>query len=259
VLSNTLGKTAKDIVGYILSTSTIDEEYLVTLIQRTARKKTKLILESIRGHRLDREQRFKMREARAHMEYLDQSITRTEDELYKRMEPYEGLIEGLAQIPGISKLSAALILAEIGVDMTVWDSSKKLVSWAGLAPTNNESAGKKKSVRISRAGQYLKPVLVQCALAAIRDKKNPYFAIKYRQIKVRRGHNRAIIAIARMMLTCIYHMISSDDLVFMPKDYDEVINSTGVHRFSKPLNEEIAIAFLAAQGYDVSTLAKKLE
>ena len=90
--------------------------------------------------------------------------------------------------------------------MTVFKSAKHLCSWAGLTPQNNESTGKKKSCRISRAGAYLKPLLVQCALAAIKDKQNPYFRVKYDRIKKRRGHKRAIIAVARMLLTCLYHM-----------------------------------------------------
>lgn len=103
--------------------------------------------------------------------------------------------------------------------MTVFKSSKHLCSWAGLTPQNNESAGKKKSVRVSRAGVYLKPLLVQCANAAIRDKKNPYFKFKYDRIKKRRGHKRAIIAIARMMLTCIYHMFLKKE-TFNPTETD---------------------------------------
>jgi transposase len=100
-------------------------------------------------------------------------ILRTEAELFVRMQPHYRLLEHLATLPGISELSAALILAEIGTDMDVFESSKHLTSWAGLTPANNESAGKKKSVRISRAGQFLKPLLVQCALAAtIRQEKN---------------------------------------------------------------------------------------
>lgn len=95
--------------------------------------------------------------------------------------------------------------------------TSSFVSWAGLAPANNESANKKKSVRISKAGQYLKPLLVQCALGAIKDKES-YFGIKYARIKKRRGHKKAIIAIARMMLVSIYHMILTGE-IFNPSDY----------------------------------------
>src|SRR5208337_4789392 len=105
--------------------------------------------------------------------------------------------------PVICDFSAHATFAEIGADMSVFHSAKHLCSWAGLAPSNDQSAGKKKSVRISRAGVYIKPLLVQCANAAIKDKSFPHYRARYEAIKLRRGHKRAIIAIARMMLTAI--------------------------------------------------------
>ena len=94
-------------------------------------------------------------------------------------------------------------------DMNQWASDKEVASWVGVTPQNNESANKKKSVRISKAGQYIKPILVQCALAAIKCNSEPYFKIKYNRIKKRRGNKKAIIAIARMLLVSIYHMAVS--------------------------------------------------
>ena len=96
--------------------------------------------------------------------------------------------------------------------MSAFHSAKHLCSWAGLAPSNDQSAGKKKSVRISRAGTYIKPLLVQCANAAIKDKKFTHYRTRYEEIKRRCGHKRAIIAIARMILTAIYHMLSNGEL-----------------------------------------------
>ena len=161
--------------------------------------------------------------ARGHLNYLDEMITKTEVELYVRIKPYLKLVQLIAAMPGMTEISATLLLAEIGADMSVFEDAKHLTSWAGLSPANNESAGKKKSVRISKAGQYIKPLLVQCALAATKSKKEPYFAIKYQHIKKRRGHKKAIIAIARMMLVCIYHMIS-EEKPFTPSDYTELMN-----------------------------------
>ncbi|GAB6171518.1 hypothetical protein JCM15765_09960 [Paradesulfitobacterium aromaticivorans] len=112
----------------------------------------------------------------------------------------------MATTPGIKDFSAIAIISEIGADMSVFPTAKHLCSWAGLTPQNNESAGKKKSVRISRAGIYIKPLLVQCANAVIKDKNFPHFRYRYEAIKRRRGHKRAVIAVARMMLTAIYHI-----------------------------------------------------
>jgi len=253
VLSDPFGKSASDIMKYVLTSKVFDEEQCKKLICKTAKKKTELILQSIRGCNIESDQRFKMKEATAHMKYLDKTVLRTEAELYVRIQPYYHIVEHLSgQLPGISQLSAALIISEIGADMSVFESDKHLNSWAGLAPANNESAGKKKSVRISKAGQFLKPLMVQCALAAVKNQKEPYFALKYQKLKKRRGHKKAIIAIARMLLTCIYHMILNGES-FNPSDYHEFHAPAPRNQ---PLTDETAIAFLAAHGYDVSSLSK---
>ena len=148
-------------------------------------------------------------------------------------------------------MSAILIISEIGVDMTQFETDKQLCCCAGVTPANNESAGKKRSVRISKAGQYLKPVLVQCALAAIR-KKNSYFGQKYTRIKKRRGHKKAIIAIARMMLVSIYHMILTGEK-FNPSDY-ESFKDPKPQREKNNYTVETALAFLKSQGFDVSSI-----
>ena len=253
VLSDPFGKTATGIMQHVLTSSVFNEETCKDLIQKSAKKKTELILDSIRDSRIESDQRFKMLEAKAHMDYLDNAILRTEIELYTRIQPYMPIVQHLEnQLPGVTQLSAALIISEIGADMSVFESAKHLTSWAGLAPANNESAGKKKSVRISKAGQFLKPLLVQCALAAVKSKKMPYFADKYLKLKKRRGHKKAIIAIARMLLTCIYHMVSTGE-TFNPSDVQE-FNAPAPLRVI--LTDDSAIAFLAAQGYDVSALKK---
>ena len=133
--------------------------------------------------------------ASGHLEYLDDMITQTEVELYVHIKPYYEFVEFVSTMPGMTELSSTIVLTETGVDMNIFDDAKHLCSWCGLSPANNESAGKKKSVRIAKVGDYLKPMMVQCALAAIKNKKQPYFAIKYGWIKKRRGHKKAIDAI----------------------------------------------------------------
>jgi transposase len=252
VLSDPFGKTAQGIMGHILTSSTIDEDLCAKLIRGTAKKKTAQIIDSIRGSDVSGDQRFKMGEAKAHMDYLDRAIVRTEVELFIRMKPYLTLIDLICTVPGTGQLSSALIISEIGTDMDVFETAGHLCSWAGLTPQNNESAGKKKSTRISRAGVFLKPLLVQVALAAIKCKDEPYFANKYAKIKKRRGHKKAIIAIARMILTSIYHMVKNGEC-FNPSDYEELQNP--VPKVLR-LTEAIALDYLSEQGYDVSALQK---
>ncbi|MDO5118415.1 MAG: transposase, partial [Eggerthellaceae bacterium] len=252
VLSDCLGETAKGIVRQLVGPGGFDEEACLRLIKGSARRKASRIVDSVRDCGIGPDQRFKIEAAMGHMDYLDDAIARCELELYVRMRPHWAAVELLCGMPGVTELSACLILSEIGFDMSQFGDAGHLCSWAGLAPGCNESAGKKKSVRIAKAGRFLKPVLVQCALAAVRSAGEDYFAIKYRRLKKRRGHKRAVIAIARMMLVCIYHMLSTGE-VFNPSDYGE-LKSPAPKQAPAPITEESALAFLADRGYDVSKI-----
>lgn len=119
-------------------------------------------------------------------------------------------MELLRTVPGFSAapLTAVALISEIGVDMSVFPSAKHLASWAGCCPRNDQSNNKVKSTRISRAGSYLKPLLVQIANAVIKSDKYPECKERYRRIKARRGHKKAIIAICRMLLTAIWNVLS---------------------------------------------------
>jgi len=166
---------------------------------------------------MTKEQKERIVMVRSHLEFIQQSIAELDEKLDKMVAPYENAITLLCTIPGVDRASAITIISEIGTDMAQFASSKRLCCWAGLTPSNNESAGKKKSVRITRAGVYLKPALVQVAHAAVKSDKTPYYKIKYERICKRRGKKRAIIAIARMILTAIYHMFVTGE-VWNPSD-----------------------------------------
>ena len=155
-----------------------------------------------------------MRLIRAHMDYITAEINDIDsmmENLISSNPDYENAIQFLCTIPGVKRGSAITIISEIGTDMSQFCSSKRLCCWAGLTPGKNESAGKKKSVRITRAGVYLKPALVQVAHAAVKSDKSPYYKKKYESLAKRRGKKRAIIAIARMILTAIYQMLSTGE------------------------------------------------
>ena len=256
ILSDPFSKTATQIISYLLenTSETINDKAVRKLIKKRATAKSDEIIEAIKGYNIETDQAKKLELARAHLEYLDNMITQTEVELYVRIQPYYEYVELVSTIVGITELSATIILAEIGVNMDVFEDAKHLCSWCGLSPANNESANKKKSVRIAKAGAYLKPLMVQCALAAIKSKKEPYFSIKYNRIRKRRGHKKAIIAIARMMMVCIYHVIS-EKKAFNPSDYDELMNPNPIQN-KVILNDESVFAYLESQGYDTSLLVK---
>ena len=128
------------------------------------------------------DQAEKLRIIRAHMANLELCKSSLESQILNTAEKYTSQIDLLVTVPGITLSSAIRVIAEIGVDMSVFPSSKHLCSWAGLTPQNQESAGKKKTTRISKAGAYIKPLLVQCALAAVRSKDHPEVASRYQAL-----------------------------------------------------------------------------
>ena len=190
------------------------------------------------------EQAEKLRIIRSHMDSLKMCKANLESLILTTAEKYLPQLNLVMTVPGIQSFSAIGIISEIGVDMSVFPTSKNLCSWAGLTPQNNESAGKKKTTRISRAGAYIKPLLVQCALCAIRTKSNPEIRNRYLALKKRRGHKKAIIAIARMLLTAIYNILKKNE-PYNAELYRRC-NTPPEHR---AVSVEEAIFILQRQGY----------
>lgn len=209
------------------------------------------MLESIEGFSIASEQKARIKIIREHYDFLEKMIAKVDTCVSEMVEKHEGEINLLCTIPGIDRNSAITIISEIGTDMRQFGSSKRLCCWAGLTPGNNESAGKKKSVGISRAGVYLKPALVQVAHAAVKDKASPYYALKYERIAKRRGKKRAIIAIARMILTAVYSMFCTGE-VWNPVDLYKV--DMPEHLKEQQLAKAIkqATRFLEKQGLSVA-------
>ena len=216
VVSDIFGKSSTSIIDYLLeqSNSSISHEEIASKLLKSLKSKENAVIESIEGYQMTDSQKYRMRLVRAHMDYITAEINDVDKEiesLISSEDEFEKAINFLCTIPGVKRDSAITIISEIGTDMSQFCNSKRLCSWAGLTPGNNQSAGKKKSVRITRAGVYLKPALVQCAHAAVKSDKNPYYKKKYDRLVKRRGKKRAIIAIARMILTAIYQMLSTGE------------------------------------------------
>ncbi|MDF2879232.1 MAG: phosphoenolpyruvate synthase [Clostridia bacterium] len=211
VVSDMFGKSASAITDYLITTDDFDSEKCISFLKHSLKKKASTVIESIKGYQMTKFQKERMIMVRSHLQFVEESIDELDKRLGKMVTPYENTISLLCTIPGVDRKSAITIISEIGTDMSQFTSSKRLCCWAGLTPGNNESAGKKKSVRITRAGIYLKPALVQCAHAAVKSNKSSYYKNKYERIYKRRGKKRAIIAIARMMLTAIYHMLAKNE------------------------------------------------
>ena len=222
VVSDIFGKSSSSIIDYLLEQSgtTINHEEIASKLLKRLKSKEDAVIESIEGYQMTDSQKYRMRLVHAHMDYITAEINDVDkqiESLISSVPDYVKAIQLLTTIPGVKRDSTITIISEIGIDMSQFCNSKRLCCWAGLTPSNNESAGKKKSVRITRAGVYLKPALVQCAHAAVKSDKSPYYKTKYESLVKRRGKKRAVIAIARMILIAIYRMLSTGE-VWNPSD-----------------------------------------
>ena len=247
VFSDVFGKAASAITTRLLeSNEPFDVKPYLT---KNIKKPIEQIQAAVDGE-MCAEQAEKLRIIRSHMDSLELCKLNLESLILSTAEKYIPQLNLVMTAPGIQSFAAIGIISEIGVDMSVFPTSKHLCSWAGLTPQNNESAGKKKTTRISRAGAYIKPLLVQCALCAIRTKQFPEVRNRYLALKKRRGHKKAIIAIARMLLTAIYNILK----------WNEAYNSELYRKADRPpahreVSVEEAVFILQRQGYLVTAPA----
>jgi transposase len=140
------------------------------------------------------------------IEHLEQTVTVFESQIEASLEPFRAALEQLVTIPGVSTTAAHVIIAEVGVDTSRFATAGHLRSWAGLCPQLHESAGKVMSRRLRHGAPWLKTVLVQCAWAATRNKKN-YFYAQFVRLRARRGPKKAIMAVAASILTTAYYLL----------------------------------------------------
>ena len=250
MFSDVFGKAATAITTYLLEHPSEKLTDVSSFRTRGMKATDEQILAAVDGQ-MCAEQAEKLRIIRSHMENLNLCKANLDSLILTTAEKYLPQLNLVMTVPGIQSFSAIGILSEIGVDMSVFPTSKHLCSWVGLTPQNNESAGKKKTTRIGRAGAYIKPLLVQCALAAIKAKKKyPEIFNRYNNLKKRRGHKKAIIAIARMLLTAIYNILKKNE-PYNPELYAH-INTPPEHR---AVSVEEAIFILQRQGYLVTPSA----
>ena len=159
------------------------------------------------------------------------------------MLPFEEALERLDTIPGVARRTAEQIVAETGTDMSRYPSAAHLCSWAGLAPGNNESAGKRKSGRTTKGNPKLRRALVEAARAAART-KNTYLSSLYHRIAARRGANRAAVAVAHRILVIVYHLLKDK----------QIYNELGPQYYEERRREQIAkqaLRKLQSLGYNV--------
>lgn len=248
VFSDIFGKASSNIIGRILENPSEKISDVSAFRTKGMKATDEEVLDAVDGEMCP-EQAEKLRIVREHMKGLELCKANLMSLILTTAEKYIDEINLISTTPGLTAFSAISIIGEIGVDMSVFPTSKNLCSWAGLAPQNDQSAGKKKTTRISRAGVYIKPILVQCALAAIKSKKkHPEIVNRYNALKKRRGHKKAVIAIARILLTAIYNILKKHE-PYNPELYRKS-DTPPEHR--NVTNEE-AIFILQRQGYIISS------
>jgi len=243
VFSDVFGKSATRVLDALLEHGNGNFE-LDGLLHGKCKSSPEQIRAAMDGE-LNPSQTEKLSLIRQHMSDINALQTTLETLIYSLAAKYQPQIDLLLTVPGIStKLTAIRILAEIGADMSVFETAKQLVSWAGLTPQNQESAGKKKTTRIGRAGAYLKPLLVQIALACGKSDQYPELKNKFLFLKMRRGGKKAVIAIARKLLTAIWHMLSKNEAYNV-----ELYCKADKPPFTHELTTAQALALLRSKGY----------
>jgi transposase len=245
-----LGSVATDILGVsgrLMLRQLIDgesnPETIAQLAKKQLRKKMDLLQRSLKGL-IGEHQRFMLKNQLNHIEYLEKQIKELDNEIGDRLNSAQNDIERLDSIPGVGIQTAQQIIAEIGLDMTRFQSAAHLASWAGMAPGQNESAGKKKTARTRDGNKYLRSALVEAAASAIRV-KNSHLSAKYYRLKRRRGTKKARVAIAHQILVIVYHLLTRKE------NYKELGSK---HHDQKALDikKRRAIKHLSNLGFEVT-------
>ena len=246
VFSDVFGKSALSITRHIIDHP--GESFDVApFVDKRCKTPIEEIQAAVDGA-ISSEQAVKLRQCLDHIEELEAHKESIVTEILRIVEPFSDTLSFLRTVPSFDSnpMTAVTVLSEIGNDMTAFPSAKNLCSWAGCCPRNDQSGGKVKSTRISRAGTYLKPLLVQVANALVKSKKHTEFSERYRRIKARRGHKKAIIAICRMLLTAIWNILKKH----VPYTADGFRSERPANP-SRTLTTSQALQMLRARGYTI--------
>ena len=206
VLSDILGKSGRAILQAIVEGQS-DPEKLADLAQGQAKKKRAELIEALRGRVRPHHQALLQLHLRL-VDALREAIADIDARVGKTLTPILASARLLTTMPGVSDVTAQVMVAEIGVNMQRFPTAGHLISWAGLCPKNDESAGKRRSTRVRQGAPWLKTTLVTSAWGAVRQ-KDSYLQAQFHRLRARRGAKKAIVAVAASMLTAAYHMLKN--------------------------------------------------
>jgi transposase len=209
VATDILGRSGRAMLDALVA-GTTDPEILADLAKGRMRAKIPALREALEG-RFEPLHALLIGAILAHLDFLDEQVDRLSNAIEEHLVPFEPAIELLCTIPGVKERSAQNILAEIGVDMTVFPTAGHLASWAGQCPGNDQSAGKRRSGRTRNGSKWLDDALKDSAMAAIRT-NDSYLQALYRRKKAHLGHGRAIGAVKHSMICACWHMLATGQL-----------------------------------------------
>lgn len=205
VLTDLMGVTGRAILRNLISGQT-DPQVLADLARGRLKNKHDKLVEALHG-RVTEHHRFMLQLHLGTVEMLEQRVAEIDERLGGALEPFRVAVEQLKTIPGVAQRTAEVLVSEIGADMSRFPTAQHLVSWAGLCPRNDESAGKKRSTRLRKSSRWLKATLIQAAWGST-HKKDGYLRAQYLRLKARRGPKRAVVAVAASMLVAAWNMLS---------------------------------------------------
>ena len=204
VATDVLGVSGRAMLEALIA-GTRDPEVLADLARGKLRHKIPELQRALTG-RFSGHHALMVGHILAHLDFLEEQIASLTDEIDERLRPFVEKVERLDGIPGVGALTAQVIIAELGMDMTRFVSHRHAASWVKICPGNHESAGKRRSGRTGKGNQHLRAALVEAAQAATRT-RNTYLRAQYEQIKRRHGHNKAVVAVAHSILIAAYYML----------------------------------------------------
>jgi len=204
VVSTLRGKSAREMLAALVAGPS-EPQALAQLARGRLREKLPQLEQALRGQ-FGAHQRFLVAQQLAHLDYLEEAIERVSAELAERLRPFEDALTRLATIPGVGRRGAEILVAEMGTELSRFPTAAHLAAWAGVAPGNHESAGKRQSGKTRKGNPYLRTLLVEAGQAAGRT-KNTYLAAQYHRLAARRGKKRAAVAVGHTILVISYYLL----------------------------------------------------
>ena len=233
VVSDISGVSATEIISGLIEGKSIDE--LLACIRGRLKNKKEDLRAELKGE-LSARHLFLLKKIQAHIAYITKELGEIDEYLFAAMQAYQKQWDILQTIPGIDAVGAALLIIEIGVDMEQFGSREQCCSWAGICPGNNESAGKRKNGKTPKGSKQLRYLLCEAANAA--SKTDCQFKHKYKSLMIRRGHKKAIVAVAHKMLRVIFSRLKAGEVYQDPQiSYEELVVKKNAPRWIRMIRK----------------------